>query len=229
MSGDSDHIIPIKTLARIFVVLVGLTLLTVITAKFVDLGRLNVPLALAIAGVKVLLVASVFMALKYDKPVNMVVISLGVIFAVVFMAITLTDTALRGFLGLQPAGEIPYVVPGVEHHGDDDPVAVDDPVEPAPVPVETAPGRSGQEIYVQYCQSCHTLEDTGVPGVGPPFAGIGALRSRDNIIQSIREPDAEIVEGYAGMVMTATLNALNFYTDVSNPEFEALVEFIQEQ
>jgi cytochrome c oxidase subunit 4 len=95
------HIIPFKTLATVFGILTTLTILTVITAR-ADLGALNVlhvPIALAIALVKTILVVMFFMALKYDKRVNALVFSVGTIFVLVFIIVTLFDTAYRGDMG----------------------------------------------------------------------------------------------------------------------------------
>ena len=92
------HIIPFKTLAGIFGALVVLTVVTVLAAQ-VDLGPANVPLALAIALSKATLVAMFFMALKYDRPINTLVLSMGIIFVVVFLVFTWFDTGFRGDLG----------------------------------------------------------------------------------------------------------------------------------
>ena len=93
------HIIPVSLLAKVFGALVFLTVLTVVTAEYVDLGALNVPLALAIAAAKASLVVTFFMALKYDNRVNTLVFSVGAIFVVVFLSFTLLDTTFRGDLG----------------------------------------------------------------------------------------------------------------------------------
>ena len=228
MAHGSHHIIPIRTLAIVFGLLVMLTIITVVTAQF-DLGPFNVPLALAIAGSKALVVAAVFMALKYDNPVNMIVMSLGIIFAVVFLAITLTDTALRGTLGIQPSGHIPYEV---ESHEADDHASGDTAaVAPAPESVsdtppapEAASARSGQVLYAKYCQTCHSTDGSQL--AGPTFQGIGQKRTREELTASIMEPDAILVEGFPGQVMLATLNAFNFYEEVSDAEIEALVDFL---
>ncbi len=92
------HITSRTTLLKVFVALVALTALTALTAQ-IDIGVFNIPLALAIAGSKALLVALFFMALKYDKPVNALFFALGVLFVVVFLTFTLFDTAFRGDLG----------------------------------------------------------------------------------------------------------------------------------
>lgn len=93
------HIVPLKILWGVFGALVFLTVLTVLTAKYVDIGPLNFPLAMAIALTKVTLVATFFMALKWDNRVNLLILVLGTIFVVVFLTFTLFDTAFRGDIG----------------------------------------------------------------------------------------------------------------------------------
>ncbi len=91
------HAIPMAVLAKVFGALVLLTVVTVLTSQ-IDLGGLNVPLALAIAFTKAGLVLSFFMALKYDNKVNTLVFSVGALFVAVFLIFTLFDTAFRGDL-----------------------------------------------------------------------------------------------------------------------------------
>lgn len=95
--GHAHHIIPTSLLFKVFGGLIVLTILTVAAAQ-VDLGALNVPLALAIAGAKAGLVVIFFMGLKYDKSVNTLIFSVGIIFVVIFLLFTLLDTAFRGTL-----------------------------------------------------------------------------------------------------------------------------------
>ncbi len=93
---SGHHVVPKKLLITIFAMLVGLTILTVFTAQKVDIGAFNLPLALAIAGVKAFLVVTFFMALKYDTPVNALILTIGILFVTVFLSITLLDTLNRG-------------------------------------------------------------------------------------------------------------------------------------
>jgi len=97
-SQHGHHIVPKRLLYKIFGILVVLTVLTAVTAQL-NLGSINVPLALAIAGAKATLVVMFFMALKYDKRVNTLVFMLGTVFAAVFLIFTLFDTAFRGDIG----------------------------------------------------------------------------------------------------------------------------------
>lgn len=93
------HIIPIKTLLTVFGGLIFLTVLTVITATQLDLGVLDVPVAIAIAVAKAALVVTFFMALKYDNPTNTLVFSVGTVFVLIFLTFTLFDTLFRGDVG----------------------------------------------------------------------------------------------------------------------------------
>ena len=99
------HIVPLKLLWGVFGGLIFLTIFTVLTAKFVDLGPLNLPLAIAIALCKAGLVVTFFMALKWDNRVNLLIFVLGCVFVVVFLTFTLFDTAFRGDIG--NVGELP--------------------------------------------------------------------------------------------------------------------------
>ncbi len=100
VAGHADHghhITPQSLLIKVFVALIVLTVVTVITSRL-DLGGLNVPLAMLIASVKAMLVVVVFMALKWDNRVNALVIGMSVVFVAIFLVFTLFDTAFRGDL-----------------------------------------------------------------------------------------------------------------------------------
>lgn len=98
MAHDGHHLVPKSVLFQVFGALIVLTLITV-GAAYVPLGPLNVPIAIAIATTKASLVVMIFMHLKYDNPVNALTFTVGAIFVVVFVGITLLDTAFRGDLG----------------------------------------------------------------------------------------------------------------------------------
>jgi len=93
--GHGHHLIPYHIYYKVFGGLIFLTILTVVTAKYVDLGILNLPLALLIASTKAGLVVAFFMALKYDNKVNVMILGLGCVFVVIFLSITLLDTNFR--------------------------------------------------------------------------------------------------------------------------------------
>ena len=85
------HILPLKTLLIVFGSLVVLTVLTV-AATLVNLGEYNLYLALVIAAAKGTLVILYFMHLRYDRPFNLVVFLTCLVFVVLFIGGTLTDT-----------------------------------------------------------------------------------------------------------------------------------------
>lgn len=98
MAHDGPHIVPKSVLLRVFGALLVLTGITVGVA-YIPLGPLEAPIAIGIATVKSALVVLFFMHLKYDNPVNSLTFTIGTIFVIVFVAITLLDTAFRGDLG----------------------------------------------------------------------------------------------------------------------------------
>ena len=85
------HIVPLKVLTAVFLALVLLTVLTVAASR-VDLGPLNLYLALGIAGTKALLVVLYFIHLRYDRPFLLIVFAGCLVFVVGFIALVLKDT-----------------------------------------------------------------------------------------------------------------------------------------
>lgn len=85
------HVVPLKVLVGVFLALLVLTFLT-LAATWVDLGELNLLVALGIATAKAALVALFFMHLRYDHPFNAVLFVAGLIFLTAFLAITTLDT-----------------------------------------------------------------------------------------------------------------------------------------
>lgn len=88
-----SHVVPLKVLAAVFVALVLLTGVTVAMAG-VNLGSLNIYVALAIAGVKATLVVLYFMHLRYDQPFNRIVFMGCLLFVVIFISMVLKDTEM---------------------------------------------------------------------------------------------------------------------------------------
>jgi len=98
------HVVSMKVLAGVFAALLVLTVLTVAVAT-VDLGNLNLYVALAIAGLKGTLVVLFFMHLRYDQPFHLVVFLGCLAFAVMFISLVLTDT--RAYAPSLIPGEAP--------------------------------------------------------------------------------------------------------------------------
>jgi cytochrome c oxidase subunit 4 len=85
------HIAPVWLLVATWAVLMVMTYLTV-TATQVDLGPLNLWLAMGIATFKASLVVLFFMHLVYDRPFNSVVFIGSLCFVMLFIILALLDT-----------------------------------------------------------------------------------------------------------------------------------------
>ena len=89
--GNGGHIVSGRILLRVWGALLVLTVVTV-AATWIDLGGFNLTLALLIATVKASLVALYFMHLRYDRPVNSLVLGAAILFLAIFIGIALMDT-----------------------------------------------------------------------------------------------------------------------------------------
>jgi cytochrome c oxidase subunit IV len=85
------HSVPLWLLGA---VLLGLLLLTWLTVgvTYVDLGRLNLWIAMGIATLKGFLVALYFMHLRWDRPFHGVVFLSALVFVMIFVGFVLVDT-----------------------------------------------------------------------------------------------------------------------------------------
>ncbi len=95
----SGHVAPKSMYYTIFAALMVLTLLTVVVARL-DLGPLNLPLALAIAVGKAMLVILFFMHVKYSTRLVQVTAFTGFLFLGILIALTMADYLGRGMLGV---------------------------------------------------------------------------------------------------------------------------------
>jgi len=105
MDDNKVHIIPIKTYLTVAGLLMILTVVTV-TVSFIDLGPLNVSVALAIASVKALLVAFFFMHLFWDNKLYLIIFAMALLFLTIFMTLTMFDTSTRGAIDKDKADPI---------------------------------------------------------------------------------------------------------------------------
>lgn len=90
----TTKVISETTYIPVLLALLVLTLLTYLMAR-VDLGRLNLVIALAIAATKVSLVALYFMHARYSSRLTRVVIGVGLMWLAIFLSLTLSDYATR--------------------------------------------------------------------------------------------------------------------------------------
>ncbi len=89
------HVIPVWLLIAVFVALILLTGLTVLFHEpfwRAILGQWSLVAALSIATGKATLVALYFMHLRYDKPINAVILVGALVFVCLFISLTTLDT-----------------------------------------------------------------------------------------------------------------------------------------
>jgi cytochrome c oxidase subunit 4 len=91
-----QHLITPKTYLQVFAALMVLTATTVWVA-FVDWGALNTVIALVIAVTKALLVILIFMHVRYSSQLTRIVISAGIFWLLLLIALTLSDYLTRGW------------------------------------------------------------------------------------------------------------------------------------
>jgi cytochrome c oxidase subunit 4 len=85
-AAHADHVMPKSMYFGIFGALMVLTALTVGLA-FVDLGSLNVVVALTVAVVKATLVVLFFMHLKYESHLTKVVLGAGIFWLLLLLGV----------------------------------------------------------------------------------------------------------------------------------------------
>ena len=95
MSGQTHHILPLKTYLAVAGALFVLTAITVAVAQF-HFGEFNLLIAILIAAVKSTLVALYFMHLKYDNKLYLTLFVMSLVFLAIFISITMLDTLFRG-------------------------------------------------------------------------------------------------------------------------------------
>lgn len=95
----SGHVAPKSLYYTIFASLMVLTVLTV-AVSYVDMGLLNLPVALAIAVSKAMLVIMFFMHVKYSTKLVQVTAFTGFLFLGILIALTMADYLSRGLLGV---------------------------------------------------------------------------------------------------------------------------------
>ena len=88
---EVGHVVPLKILGAVIVALMILTWVTV-AVTWVDLGSFNLWIAMAIALVKASLVALFFMHLRWDAPINGIILIASLLMVVLFIGIVMMDT-----------------------------------------------------------------------------------------------------------------------------------------
>lgn len=85
------HMVPIRVLLTIAITLLVLTWVTW-AASEQDFGRMNLVVALVIAVIKGSLVALYFMHLRYDRPINAIILVSSLVFLALFIGLAMMDS-----------------------------------------------------------------------------------------------------------------------------------------
>jgi cytochrome c oxidase subunit 4 len=97
----SEHVITPRTYLMIFGALMVLTAITVGIA-LLDLGFLNIFVALFIALCKAVMVVLIFMHVRYSRRIIPLVIGGGLLWLAILIALTMTDFLSRDWLPAPP-------------------------------------------------------------------------------------------------------------------------------
>lgn len=92
--NDTYHITPFPTYIKVFLTLIGLTILTVAVSRF-DFGWANALIAFGVASIKAYFVVAFFMHLRTDTMLNRAVMASGFICLLLLFAICAIDVATR--------------------------------------------------------------------------------------------------------------------------------------
>ena len=94
----SQHVESVKTYATIWITLLILTGVTTAVA-YVDLGPFSIVVALAIAALKMMLVALVFMHVRHSSKLTKLVVLGGLLWLIILLTLGMADPISRGWLG----------------------------------------------------------------------------------------------------------------------------------
>jgi len=97
--NGQTHIDSVKTYVLVLAALLVCTVVTTSVA-YVDLGPFSVVAALAIACLKMLLVALFFMHVRHSNKLTRLVVAGGLLWLGILLVLTMTDFATRGILGV---------------------------------------------------------------------------------------------------------------------------------
>ncbi len=92
--SEHEHIVSYRVIVIIWLLLLMLTGVTV-GVSYVDLGALNIWIALGIASTKSALVISFFMHMKYERPIFKLCLLVALCLLAIFVGFTFIDVLYR--------------------------------------------------------------------------------------------------------------------------------------
>ncbi len=106
---------------------------------------------------------------------------------------------------------------------------------PAPIQAATGPvpieGMGGEALFANAaCNSCHQLDAAGaVGGVGPNLNNVGSRLSKDEIVQSIVNPNTVIAQNCPAGPCLPNVMPQNFGERLTAEQIDALATYLSEQ
>jgi len=97
MTTEHEHIDSVKTYVYVILALIALTVITAAVA-FIDLGPLNVVVAITIASIKMVLVAAIFMHMRYSTGLTRVVVIGALMWLGILISFTMSDFVTRSWI-----------------------------------------------------------------------------------------------------------------------------------
>jgi len=195
------HVMPVPMLIAVFAALVALTVLTVYLGTQYRLGAWEIYVSLGIATLKALLVATFFMHLRYDKPLNTLLFAFSFVFVALFLGATMFDAAAYNdeirSLDEEQAAEALAAAGGGAAAPEEEQIQ-NIPEEEVLQTVMNTTGNVavGETLFIsKTCVACHRQIGENPP-VGPKLDGIAKRMSREKIVESILHPSKEISKGY---------------------------------
>jgi cytochrome c oxidase subunit IV len=94
---DTHHVVPLSVYFKVFAALMVLLVLT-LAAAAVDLGPLNLPIAMTIAIIKAVLIILYFMHVRYSSQLVWVFAGSAFVWLVIMFVLTMADYGTRGWL-----------------------------------------------------------------------------------------------------------------------------------
>jgi cytochrome c oxidase subunit 4 len=98
-SEHHDHIVPVRVYILVFLTLIVMTWVTAFVST-IDLGRLNVFVALSIAVFKASLVILFFMHVKYGTRLTKMIVLAGLYWLILLLFIVMLDLWTRTWMGV---------------------------------------------------------------------------------------------------------------------------------
>jgi cytochrome c oxidase subunit IV len=199
------HAVPWPILVGVWLALMALTFITV-AVTYVDLGPLNIVIAMGVATVKGALVVLFFMHLFWDRALNAVTFLLSLAFVTVFLAFTIVDS--KQYQGAIAERELDFLPaepepPAPLPNGDPNHCAMpnfDEDTQPifdkykSIVAGGEGSADIGKPIFEQRCAVCHKLGKEG-KDIGPDLTTFERTNA-ECLVANIAAPSGRIRPGY---------------------------------